>query len=303
MATGLTVEPCVVWTGFDISSVARSYAQLASLLAGFAFVVITLMVDRAYERRAGGNVPNPREIDHETLTGVALVSGFLGLFLAAVQYSLLTGERGCALTDGRAASAEILSSISFVASVYLLLYALVQFVSGSAGKLARHCTFIVAVLVPPIAVFFVEATLADLAVSLGDAAKHQPLQPLWDDVGFFALPIPLALALVSAVLWRSGMTRRRSVEPIGRTGHTIRTVIPYVTVAVVLCVVIRSVTALPTTNLSAHISPGEAWLWVGVFAVMLLAQGTALSFQKGVESLELFASDPADTEPAAPQAE
>lgn len=78
------------------------------------------------------------EVEHETLTGVALMNAFLGLFLAAVQYSLLAGENGCALTGGRAASAELLGGVSFVASVYMLLYAVVQFVSGSAGTLTKH---------------------------------------------------------------------------------------------------------------------------------------------------------------------
>lgn len=169
---------CELWTGFDVSLVARNYAQLAGLLAGFAFVVINLVLDRAYRRRSDGHSPDPREVEHETLTGVALMNAFLGLFLTAVQYSLLAGEQGCAIGSGRATSAELLGGISFVASLYILLYAVVQFVSGSAGTLIRHCVFIVAVLVPPIAVFFVEATLTDLALSLGDPQTHRPLQPL-----------------------------------------------------------------------------------------------------------------------------
>lgn len=144
MATGQMAESCVLWTGFDISIVAGNYAQLAGVLAGFAFVVINLVLDRSYRRRGDGKSLRARE----TLTGVALMNAFLGLFLAAVQYSLLAGENGCALTGGRAASAELLGGVSFVASVYMLLYAVVQFASGSAGSLTKHCVFIVAVLFP-----------------------------------------------------------------------------------------------------------------------------------------------------------
>jgi hypothetical protein len=96
MATGQIAESCVLWTGFDISIVARNYAQLAGVLAGFAFVVINLVLDRSYRRRGDGKSLRAREAERETLTGVALTNAFLGLFLAAVQYSLLAGENGCA---------------------------------------------------------------------------------------------------------------------------------------------------------------------------------------------------------------
>jgi hypothetical protein len=58
MPTGQIADSCVLWTGFDISIVARNYAQLAGVLAGFAFVVINLVLDRAYRRRSDGK---PRE--------------------------------------------------------------------------------------------------------------------------------------------------------------------------------------------------------------------------------------------------
>ncbi len=272
-----------MWTGFDISIVARNYAQLAGLLAGFAFVVINLVLDRAYRRRSEGP-PDRREVAHETLTGIALMNAFLGLFLTAVQYSLLAGEQGCAVTGGRATSAELLGGISFVASLYVLLYAIVQFVSGAVGALIRHCVFIVAVLVPPIAVFFVEATLTDLALTLGDPQTHQPLQPLWDDANRWSLPITVAIALACALAWFGGRRRRRSDISIGPLAARIRTVFPYLSTAVIIAAIMRSMSALPKTDMASHLSPTEAWLWVAVFAALMLVQSSALSFQQGVES-------------------
>jgi hypothetical protein len=203
----------VLWTGFDISIVARNYAQLAGVLAGFAFVVINLVLDRGYRRRGNGKSRAALEVEHETLTGVALMNAFLGLFLSAIQYSLLAGENGCSLTGGRAASAELLGGISFVASVYMLLYAVVQFVSGSAETLAKHCVFIVAVLVPPIAVFFIEATISDLALALADPTTRQPLQPLWNDANNLSVPIALAVLVVAAAVWLVGRKTRLSETP------------------------------------------------------------------------------------------
>jgi hypothetical protein len=60
-------------------------------------------------------------------------------------------------------------------------------------------------------------------------------------------------------------------------------VVPYITVAVVSAVIVRSVVALRYTNTASHIGPGEAWLWVVLFIAALLVQSAALSFQKGVE--------------------
>src|ERR1700727_2232972 len=234
MPTGQIADSCVLWTGFDISIVARNYAQLAGVLAGFAFVVINLVLDRSYRRRGEGKPRAGYEVEHETLTGVALMNAFLGLFLAAIQYSLLAGENGCSLTGGRAASAELLGGISFVASVYMLLYAVVQFVSGSAETLAKHCVFIVAVLVPPIAVFFIEATISDLALALADPTTRQPLQPLWDDANNASVPIALAVLVVAAAMWFGGRKTGLSETPSNPGVQKLRTALPYVTVGVVI---------------------------------------------------------------------
>jgi hypothetical protein len=62
MPTGQLADSCVLWTGFDISIVARNYAQLAGVLAGFAFVVINLVLDRGYRRRATANRAAPARL-------------------------------------------------------------------------------------------------------------------------------------------------------------------------------------------------------------------------------------------------
>jgi hypothetical protein len=283
MPTGQLADSCVLWTGFDISIVARNYAQLAGVLAGFAFVVINLVLDRGYRRRSDGKPRGAAEVEHEALTGVALMSAFLGLFLSAIQYSLLSGENGCSLTGGRASSAELLGAISFVASVYMLLYAVVQFVSGSAETLARHCVFIVAVLVPPIAVFFIEAAVSDLALALADKQTREPLEPLWSDANNLGVPIALTVFVVCATIWWIGRSRRSSESLSSARVQKFRTALPYVTVVVVIADVVCALTALPVRDPAAHLAPAVAWLWVGVFAALLVAQSSALSLQTGVE--------------------
>lgn len=283
MATVQLADSCFLWTGFDVSIVARSYAQLTGILAGFAFVVVNLVIDRAYRRRTDARALEPREVEHETQVGIALVCGFLGLLLTTLRYSLLAGENGCALISGRAASAEVLTAVAFGASIYVLLYAVVQFFSGTAGALAKHCVFILAIFVPPITVFFVEDTLTHLALSLGDPDKHRPLQPLWDWATRLAIPLPLAILVVCAAVWFAGTGRRRSLTPPGRVALLARTVVPYITIGVVAAALVRSIAGLRYNSPSVHIAPAEAWLWVALLAAALIVQSGALSFQKGVE--------------------
>ncbi|OMC15204.1 hypothetical protein [Mycobacterium sp. SP-6446] len=283
MGTVDLADSCVLWTGFDISIVARTYAQFTGILAGFAFVVINLVLDRAYRRRGEGHSPDPREVEHDTQVGIALVCAFLGLFLTTLRYGLLAGESGCALTNGRAGSVEVLAAVSFGASIYMLLYAIVQFISGTAGVLAKHCVFVLAVLVPPITVFLVEDTIMHLALSLGDPRTHRPLQPMWDWANRLSIPIPLAIIIACAALWYIGIGRRRTESPPGGIARRIRIAVPYITVAVVAAVIVRSIMALRYKDPAAHISAAEAWFWLGVLVAALLVQSAALSFQKGVE--------------------
>ena len=280
---GFIADSCVLWTGFDMSVVARTYAQFTGILAGFAFVVINLVLDRAYRRRGEGHALEPREVEHETQVGISLVCAFLGLFLTTLRYGLLAGESGCSLTAGRAASVEVLAAVAFAASIYMLLYAIVQFFSGSSRVLAKHCVFTLAILVPPISFFLVEDTLTHLALSLGNPETHQPLQSLWDWATRLAIPLPLTLGAVCAALWYMGIGRRRSVSPPGRIAQRIRMIVPYITVGVVSAVIVRSIMALRYTSPAVHISPAEAWLWLAVLGVALAVQSGALSFQKGVE--------------------
>ena len=288
---GHIAEPCVLWTGFDVSLVARSYAQFTGILAGFAFVVINLVLDRAYRRRGDSRLLEARETEHETQVGIALVCAFLGLVLTTLRYSLLAGESGCALIEGRASSAEVLTAVSLAASIYMLLYAVVQFFSGTSGVLAKHCVFMLAVLVPPITMAFVEDTLTHLALALGNPGTHQPLQPLWDWAVRLAVPIPAAILIVCAVVWFIGRGRRHSVSSDSRLAQAFRMVVPYITVAVVAAVTLRSVTGLRYANPATHITAAEAWLWVAVLAVALVVQSAGLSLQKGAEVP--FAAKPA----------
>jgi len=286
MPTGSGAQSCVLWSGFDISSVASTYQAIAGILAGFTFAAVTVVLDRSHRHRVDGKSVGARGIEYEKLTGIALVAAFLGLLFASFQYGILSGERGCALTGGRAASEELLGDVMFAASIYILVYGLVQLASSSATALAKHARFIVAVLIPPVVVCFAEIKLMDLAISLGSTEAQQPLQPLWNHANRLSAPIGLTILGGCGLLWWLGSTRRRSTAPPDRFSRFTQTALPYLTIVIVICARIHSVVALPTVNPAAHITPGEGWLWVVLLTAVVLVQSTALSFQKGVDGFD-----------------
>ncbi|MGB3664631.1 hypothetical protein [Mycolicibacter algericus] len=294
MGSGNGGDNCELWSGFDISGVASNYQAIAGILAGFTFAAVTVVLDRSHRKHAGGHPVDVRGAEYEKLTGIALVAAFLGLLFASFQYGILAGERGCALTGGRAASEELLGDVMFAASISILVYGLVQFAASSSAALAKHARFIVVVLVPPVVFAFAEIKLMDLAISLGSPEDRQPLQPLWDHANRLAAPLGLTVMAVSGALWFAGAKRRRSPSPRGRIVRTSQTALPYITIAFVMYARIRSVVALPTIDPHSHITPGEGWMWVTLLTVVVLLQSTALSFQSGVEI-----SDPvAEKQPA-----
>lgn len=291
MGTGIGGDTCDLWSGFDISGVASNYQAIAGILAGFTFAAITVVLDRSHRKHTGDHPVDVRAIEYEKLTGIALVAAFLGLLFASFQYGILSGERGCALTGGRAASEGLLGDVMFAASIYILIYALVQFASTSSAALAKHARFIVVVLVPAVVFAFAEIKLMDLAISLGSSQDRQPLQPLWDHANRLATPLGLTVMAVSGALWCIGAKRRHSPSPPGRVARASQTAIPYITIALVVGARIRSVEALPTVNPSAHITPAEGWLWVAVLTGVVLLQSAALAFQRGVDRLEPVAAE------------
>lgn len=165
----------------------------------------------------------------------------------------------------------------------MALYAVVQFISGSAGTLAKHAVFIVAVLGPPITVLLTEATLMDLAISLGDPAAQQPLQSLRVTAHRLSIPIVLLVVGVCGVAWLLGARRRGAESPGGRIGRLTRLALPYTTTAIVTAAIGRATLGLSLADPAAHLSPAEAWVWVILLASVVVCQSIGLSFQNGVE--------------------
>jgi hypothetical protein len=283
-------DDCPLWQGFDFSAAATNYAQLTGVLAGFAFVAITLMLNRQHRREALGVGDPAEELAQDRRNIAALGCAFLGLLATTVLYASISAERACALTDGRAASDEVLAGVAFAFSLYTLLFAAVQLVS--AASLGTHMRFIVAVIVPPIVVMFVLAGLDDLALAMAgpptSPVPHQPLQPVWttssrsfwDLAHTLSLWLPVGAFLVCAVMWWLGRAVRSAEGSPGRPMALALTSLPYVSLALVLYVVWQS-TSVITLDPGPHISPCNAWWLVGISMALVVAQSACLSFERG----------------------
>lgn len=290
------MSDCQLWYDFDFSSAAGMYSQLGGTLAGFAFVAITLMLNRQHRREALGVKDPIEELVQDRRCVAALGCSFLGLIATTTLYATASGEQTCALIMGRGASEEVLAGVAFAFSLYTLLFAAVQLVSAAA--LGTHLRFIVAVITPPIVVAFIMATLGDLALSLASPPANvtpgQPIDPVWTPQGLqlwersqsLAPWLTAGVLVVAAVVWAAGIRVRRSSGQPTRVVSVSLTLLPYVSLGLVLFAVWRSL-ELSDLDPGDRISPGEAWWLVGISIAIVLAQSVSLSLERGEEYVEL----------------
>jgi hypothetical protein len=285
-------DDCPLWQDFDFSAAAGMYSQLAGVLAGFAFMAITLVLNRSHRRQALG-VGDPREERlQDSRCVAAMACAFLGLVATTALYATASAEQGCALTNGRAASEEVLAGVAFAFSLYTLLFAAVQLVSASA--LGSHIRFIVSVITPPIVVVFVLTSLDDLALSLAGPPEATgvsgPLEPqwtaasksLWDNANAVGIWLTLAVVAVCAAVWGWGIRLRRAEGSPAKLVVATQVGLPYLSLALVLYTVWRALSLSPIDP-SAHISPAEAWWLVGISVAVAVAHSLCLSIERGAD--------------------
>lgn len=306
-------ETCDRWMQFNFSELAGLLSQMSGVLAGFAFVAITIVLSR--EHRRDNDLPRKDAWDrslekHEdsafiSAAGCALV----GLILTTALYATIAAQEGCVAVAGAQASAEVLAGVAFAFSVYTLLSSLVQLVS--VAPVGAHLRFIVAVIAPPAVLLFVVASLGDLALSAADPPKtpmptppERPpipghdtptiprgtLQPTWvsqADESFWewsrlaSWVIPTLVFCVCALVFAVVQWRRRGMEPPRREERfgwmfTARTFLPYASLVLVLYSIGRFLT-FSTLGPASHIGAEEAWALVAFSVGVLVVQSAFLS--------------------------
>ncbi len=143
------------------------YSTMASVLAGFAFLALTLVIGGSH-RRSGSRPPTDAEHTRHHRTDISLLItltiGFTSFILTSIQYAEIASETGCAITAGRSASEQFLAGVSFVFSVLLLFYAIVQMISDSGiPQIGHTIRRLVAVIGPAVAMLLLSAAADDVA--------------------------------------------------------------------------------------------------------------------------------------------
>jgi hypothetical protein len=294
------------WLLFDYSRSAGYFSQLSGVLAGFAFLAITLLLNRQHRRRTEADAAREHRQDNQIVA--ALGCALLGLVAAAAMYALLAGEQGWSLTSDRGLSRFVLASLAFVFSVYTAFFAAVQLVS--AATLGAHLRFMVAVITPPTVVAFFVLTLDDLAAySLNQRpAPGEPIGPGWtqgrSELWAYAhhgltWSIPIVF-LLCAVIWGAGLRWRHATGGVGHLASALRSVasagltyLPYLSLALVAWAVWLTA-LLSRMEPGAQIDFGHAeWLiWTSV--VILVLQSACLSLIRGADARPDFHKQAAD---------
>jgi hypothetical protein len=260
---------------FDISKTAGSYSQMASVFSGFAFLAMTIVLSRRdYNPRTK---LTPRQLDQDKRTVIALLCAFTGLLIATVEYSIITGESGHALVEGRAASEELLAAVGFTVSVYILLYALVHLIATSTLKLGSEFRLLVTVFIPPIFIYFVTNGLMDVAIALGQPTP--PLEPMWSTARIASIGLALWTLLICGLLWNSSRKLRRE---LGELPRYIKNAPPYVTLTTAIIATMYSA-QISDVNPAARLSESAAWSWVAIGATVLIYVSASLSCEPGAE--------------------
>jgi hypothetical protein len=260
---------------FDISKTGHSYSEMASALTGFAFLAMTIVLSRRDDNPR--EKFTPRQLDQDKRTVIALLCAFTGLLIATVAYSIINGESGRALVEGRAASEELLAAVAFTVSLYILLYALVHLIATSSLKLGSEFRLLVAVLVPPIFIYFVTNGLMDVAIALGQ--PKPPLEPMWSSARIASIGLALWTLLVCGLLWSSTRKLRRE---LGELPRYIKNAPPYVALTTAIIATLYSA-QLSDVNPAARLSESAAWSWVAIGATVLIYVSASLSCEPGAE--------------------
>ncbi|GAA3539527.1 hypothetical protein [Kribbella ginsengisoli] len=110
---------CLNDASFDIAATAGLYSALTGVLAGFAFTALILVPSLVLStgRRLGEEVAG-----HIADAARVLVSAFLALVLASINYAVLGGEP---TSGGRAAAGELLAGVGLAVAAILMIYAIV----------------------------------------------------------------------------------------------------------------------------------------------------------------------------------
>ncbi|NES28076.1 hypothetical protein GCE86_09005 [Micromonospora terminaliae] len=235
------------------SDLANAYAQVAGILAGFAFVSL------------GNYLASGQRSSEEDSEGVlvrristTLFSAFAALVLISVLYALLTGEK-----DGttRANTALIIAGLPFGLSVLTLFFALTLMASDRGFKEVVRLGLILVVLIGP-AIVHLRLMNALAAV---DPRSNERLSPF-----YVGIRLTVVLMIAASAAWAMASWRRRRrgdhTAPIATLATSHASLVTAVVAAVLSSVVIAKPEAYRPPRVMLYLIAVGMFLLLAVFA-------------------------------------
>ena len=255
--------PSVISTG--LQEAASTYAQIAGLLAGFAFAGIVALITARIGTRNSSR--------HLAVTYRPLVSAFVGLVAASLSFALVAGDD---YGLGRASTLETAAGLGFAVAVLTLIYSLLVLLHAverdvpddtghSRGAFALLRTAFALVICPLAVLVFSSGMRDHIRLRTGTTAGLQGL-----DV---ATLVAVLLVLVGgAVAW---VLARRGRAP----SSTATRILPALSLGLSLVAVLVAswaVIVAEPCRPSSDLLPGTELALVSVFAVVAAWAGTRL---------------------------
>lgn len=188
---------------YDFTRTASTSSAFAGVLAGFAFVAIVFLLERASPGRSH-SVGFRQGEDAQNRDGQvigALVVAFAGLLIATFLYGGVTGE---VRVDHRAALVTYLAGVVLAVSVVQLFVAIVWLARDHLGGSGAVFEWIGAVIAPSIAYMFVGTTAVDgIAVD----SLNRRIWNQWPGRTNTALVIALIILTTGAQIARNPLAR------------------------------------------------------------------------------------------------
>lgn len=271
---------------FTFGPSAGLYSTMASVLAGFAFLAATLVIGGTHRRSGDGpatDAEHARRHRADISLLVTLTIAFMSLILTSIQYAEIAGETGCAITQGRSASEEFLAGVSFVFSILLLSYAIVQMIAASGiPRVGHSIRRLVAVVVPAVAMLLLAAAADEVAYTpwIGGRPTTSGLAGFIENsrtsVGLAGL-----ILLLTFLTWRLPVNFPRLAARIQREieSRDIQRFFPYISLLGATLAVLR-VNTFNELHPADKLGLGELVVWLVFCFVGLLAQSALLSLQR-----------------------
>ena len=255
--------PTVVSSG--LQQAASTYAQIAGLLAGFAFAGIVALITARIGRRSSST--------HLAVTYRPLVSAFVGLVAASLTFALVAGDD---VGLGQASTLQTAAGLGFAVAVLTLIYSLLVLlhaverdVPDDTGRSRGAFTLLrtaFALVICPLAVLVFSSGMRDhIRLRTGTTAGLQGL-----DV---ATLVAVAVVGVCGVLaWTLARRGRTLASPATRILPALSLGLALVAVLVAAGAVIVAEPCRPGSDLL----PGTELVLVSVFAIVAALAGTRL---------------------------